>query len=230
MPLKQGKIISTAVLLGMAVLLSACAGPQALSRSDYAPAQPVMPAPRTLVNGSIYHPRTNQFLFEDLKARRVGDLITVILEEKTNAAKTATTSTSKNSNTSMPTPTLFGGGVTVSGRDVLNNSVNSSSDFSGQGDSAQSNSLSGNITVTVAQVLPNGNLVVRGEKVLTLNQGSEVVRISGIVRPLDVTPQNTIVSTQIANAQITYGGNGIVADSNKAGWLSRFFHSAVWPF
>lgn len=219
------------LLLALGLLLvSGCASQSALSRADYAPAAPVVPEPRTTINGSIYHASTNRFLFEDLKARRVGDLITVILQEKTNAAKTATTTTSKSSNTSVPSPTLFGAPATFGGKEFLNNSFNSSSDFAGQGDSTQSNSLSGNITVTVAEVLPNGNLVIRGEKLLTLNQGSEVVRISGLVRSADVTPENTVISTQIANARITYGGNGIVADSNRAGWLSRFFHSAIWPF
>ena len=98
------------------------------------------------------------------------------------------------------------------------------------GDSSQSNSLSGNITVTVAAVHPNGNMLVRGEKLLTLNQGAEVVRISGLVRPVDVTPQNTVLSTQIADAQITYSGTGAIAQSNQQGWLARFFNSPYWPF
>lgn len=228
--LKYGSTFNSALMLLITVLMTACAGPQALSRPEYAPVKPVMPAPRSMANGSIYHASNNRFLFEDIKARRVGDLITVILEEKTNAAKTATTTSSKSSNVSVPSPTLFGLPVTHNGNAILNNSIDSGSDFSGQGDSSQSNSLSGNITVTVSQVLPNGNLVVRGEKLLTLNQGSEVVRISGLVRPVDVTPENTVISTQIANARITYGGNGLVADSNKAGWLTRFFNSGVWPF
>lgn len=223
-------IVKATLLLAIFLPMTACVGQRALSRSEFAPAAPVMPAPRTLVNGSIYHASTNRYLFEDIKARRVGDLITIILEEKTNASKNATTNASKSSTNSMLPPTLFGNGVSLLGQDIFNNSFSSDGSFAGSGDSAQSNSLSGNITVTVAQVLPNGNMLVKGEKLLTLNQGSEVVRISGLVRPADVTPQNTVISTQIANARITYGGNGIVADSNRAGWLTRFFHSGLWPF
>ncbi|MDH5594565.1 MAG: flagellar basal body L-ring protein FlgH, partial [Gammaproteobacteria bacterium] len=93
-----------------------------------------------------------------------------------------------------------------------------------------SNSLTGNISVTVVEVLPNGNLVIRGEKIISLNQGDEYVRVAGIVRAQDVTSKNTVLSTQIADAHISYGGNGMVADSNKLGWLARFFVSAIMPF
>lgn len=227
------KLIQSAyaiTLAGAALLLSACSMQEALKKPDYKPAMPIVIERAATLNGSIYHSSSNRFLFEDLKARRVGDLITVILEEKTNAAKTASTNTNKDSSIEVPGPTIFGLPVTNNGRAILNNSLTSNTKFSGSGDSSQSNSLSGNITVTVSQVLPNGNMFVKGEKLLTLNNGSEVVQISGIVRAVDVTPQNTIVSTQIANANITYSGKGAVADSNKIGWVTRFFNSGLWPF
>ncbi len=217
-------------VLGLIMLTAACSTPAALSKPGYAPTAPVSAAKREPSSGSIYSSSNNHFLFEDQKARRVGDLITVILQEQTKSAKKATTSTKKDSAINIPAPTIMGHGITYKGKSILANSIQSGSTFTGEGGSNQSNSLSGNITVTVAQVLPNGNLVVRGEKLLTLNQGSEVVRISGIIRPVDINPNNSIRSTQIANAKITYGGNGLVADSNKAGWLTRFFNSSVWPF
>jgi flagellar L-ring protein precursor FlgH len=108
--------------------------------------------------------------------------------------------------------------------------LSGSRSFEGEADASQSNSLSGAITVTIADVLPNGNLVVRGEKWLTLNQGEEFIQVSGIVRPQDVTTANTVLSTQIADARITYSGKGTLADSNRMGWLARFFNSPVWPF
>ncbi len=221
-----------AIILAFAALsISACSSTQeALKKPDYQPAMPIIVEKNATVNGSIYHSSNNRFLFEDLKARRVGDLITVILEEQTNAAKTASTNTNKNSSIEVPGPTILGLPVTKNGRALLESSVASDTKFSGSGDSSQSNSLSGNITVTVSQVLANGNMLVKGEKLLTLNNGSEVVRISGIVRSSDVTPQNTVISTQIANANITYSGNGAVADSNKIGWITRFFNSGMWPF
>ncbi len=211
-------------------IISACGTQEALKHPDFEPAMPSPVEYKAASGGAIFNAGTNRFLFEDIKARRVGDLITVILDEKTNAAKTASTSTSKDSAFDMPGPTLLGLPVTHNGREFLNNSVTSNSEFSGSGDSSQSNSLSGNITVTVADVLPNGNMVVKGEKLLTLNNGSEVIRISGIIRPVDVTPDNTVISTQIANANITYSGNGAVADSNKQGWVSRILNSPIWPF
>lgn len=221
-----------AITLGSAALfISACSTMQeALKKPDYQPAMPIVIEKTATVNGSIYNSNSNRFLFEDLKARRVGDLITVILEEQTNAAKTASTNTNKDSSIAVPGPTILGLPVTKNGRSLLDSSVTSNTKFSGSGDSSQSNSLSGNITVTVSQVLPNGNMLVKGEKLLTLNNGSEVVQISGIVRSVDVSPQNTIVSTQIANANITYSGKGAVADSNKIGWVTRFFNSGLWPF
>lgn len=181
-------------------------------------------------NGSIYNPATNRFLFEDYRARHVGDILTVILEEKTNADKKASTATAKNSNIETPVPKLFGRGISIWGREILDSQASSKVDFAGEGGSSQSNSIKGNVTVTVAEVLPNGFLKVRGEKLMNLNQGSEVIRIRGIIRPQDISSANTIESQQIANAEITYKGRGMVADSNDAGWLTRFFNSGWWPF
>lgn len=216
-----------------AALFSGCSVvPQKTQMRDpaFMPARPmIQQAPRE-VTGSIYNSHNNRFLFEDIRARRVGDLLTVILEEETAANKSASTSSNKKSDIEIKAPSLFGGGVTANGRPILQSELNSKIDFAGGGDSAQSNSLEGNITVTVAEVLPNGFMVVRGEKLMTLNQGSEVVRISGIVRPVDISPANTIKSHQIANAEITYGGKGLIADSNNAGIITRFFNSRYWPF
>lgn len=210
-------------------VLPACSTMDNLRDPAYAPATPLPLPPRTEANGSIYHDNTNRFLFEDIKARRVGDTITVLLEEATDASKSATSSASKNTKFDTGVPTVFGKGVTKDGRDVLVMDVDSEFDFSGKGDTTQSNSLTGSITVTVTEVLSNGNLRIRGEKLLTLNQGSEVVRIDGLIRANDISPQNTIASTQIAGAEITYSGNGFIADGSKPGWFTRFF-KVIWPF
>ena len=113
---------------------------------------------------------------------------------------------------------------------TLETSLSSASEFDGEGDNTQKNSLTGSLTVTVADVLPNGNLVVRGEKRVSLNQGNEYVKVSGIVRPVDIDPDNSIASTKIADATIIYNGDGQTASANKAGWLTRFFSSALSPF
>lgn len=220
--------------LFLAVVLSlnsACSTThQAVSDPEYAPVRPVNAQPLPISDGAIYKAGFSMALFEDTKAHRVGDIITVILQEKTNASKKASTNTAKNSAVSLAAPTLFGRDVLYGGDAILNATIDAERDFQGEGDSTQSNSLSGEITVTVAEVYVNGNMLIRGEKLLTLNQGSEHVRISGIIRPIDIMPSNTVLSSQVANAKIIYGGQGVLADANSKGWLQRIFDSNWWPF
>lgn len=180
--------------------------------------------------GSLYHAAVSTNLFEDIRAKRIGDTITVLLEEQTAASKSASTNTAKSSAIALQDPTVFGRTPTNNGNPFANNSVDASTEFAGSGDTSQSNSLRGSITVSVVDVLPNGNLLIRGRKSLTLNQGSEDITVTGIIRAIDISPANTINSGQIANARITYGGEGMLAESNTAGWLTRFFNSAWWPF
>jgi len=166
----------------------------------------------------------------DLRARSVGDILTVLLVEKTDASKESSSSSAKDSNVDTGIPIFGGRGITNRGVPILNNEIASSNSFDGKADSSQSNKLNGSITVTVADRLPNGNLLVRGEKRITINQGEEYIRLQGIVRPIDIGPRNTVPSTQIADAQIIYSGKGHQADSNHPGWLTRFFNSPWFPF
>lgn len=218
----------TALLL-FCLLNSACSTTPVVE-PDYSPPEPDIAIIAADPGGAIYQPSTNRFFFEDIRARRVGDVINVILDERTDATKSASTSANKGTTIGLPSPTLFGGKATIRGRDILSNDISASSDFAGTADSSQSNRLNGSVAVVVDKVMSNGNLWIRGEKRLTLNQGSEVVRVSGLIRPADITPDNTIQSNQIAAANITYGGTGLLADSNRAGWLTRFLSSPVWPF
>lgn len=217
-------------LLGL-MFMAGCSSSVITKRGEpeFAPASPVLAAPAAVQNGSIYMSGYSKPLFEDIKARQVGDLLTVILEERTDASKTASTGITKENTTDISAPTILGQDVTWKGN-PLNTSLESSNDFSGEADSAQSNKLQGSITVTVSQVLPNGNLVIQGEKWIAINQGDEYVRLRGIVRPVDIAPSNTVFSTQVADAQITYRGKGAPADSNAMGWLARFFITPLWPF
>ena len=130
----------------------------------------------------------------------------------------------------MDAGTLLGGASPSYKGLSLENNIAHDRSFDGSADADQSNSLEGNITVTVSEILPNGNLVVRGEKWITLNRGDEFIRISGIIRPEDIAPDNTIISTRLANAKISYSGKGELADSQQMGWLSRFFNGSYWPF
>src|SRR5690606_38111833 len=111
---------------------------------------------------------------------------------------------------------------------VLSNDWETSQEFAGQGNSSQSNRLDGSITVTVTQVLPNGNLRVEGEKWLALNQGEELIHLAGIVRPADIGPDNSVSSLKVADARISYRGKGVLADANSPGLLTRFFMK-LWP-
>ena len=167
--------------------------------------------------------------FEDIKARRVGDILTITLLERTDARKSASTATSRDSELEIPAPTITGGSVTIDGREIFQNSIETERSFNGQGDSAQSNSLNGSITVTVVEVLPNGNLRIQGEKWININQGAEFIRLTGMVRSYDVQTDNTVLSDRVADAQIAYSGRGAVARSNTEGWLSRVFNSPVFP-
>lgn len=180
-------------------------------------------------NGSIFQVGRSVRLFEDNKAYRIGDVLSVVLLESTNASKSAETNTEKDDEIDIGAGTIFGRIPTINGTPPLLNSVDAEREFSGSGDSAQSNSLRGEIAVTVVDILPSGNLVVRGEKIIGLNQGSEFIRISGLVRPTDVSSENVVISSKLANSRIFYGGGGVVAESNTRGWLSRFFDSPTFP-
>lgn len=201
---------------------------------DYASVRPVLPPPRPSADGAIYHAGYSMNWFEDLRAQRVGDLLTVKLSESTNASKSANTTADKANANSIANPTVLGMspkfGIPGVGSGDLSVATSSTHAFEGDGSSAQSNALSGDITVTVTDVLPNGNLLIRGEKRIGINQGNEYIKLSGIVRSYDVTPDNTVESTKIADPTIIYVGDGVVAESNMMGWLSRFFISAIMPF
>ncbi|PYG00813.1 flagellar L-ring protein precursor FlgH [Thioalkalivibrio sp. ALE21] len=197
---------------------------------EYQAVEPPEPVSQAENNGSIFQASQSQGLFTDTTASRVGDVLTVILAESTDAQKSSSTSTSKDSDLDLGNLEAFGGEATRSGRPLFGASNNSSREFDGGGDSSQSNQLEGEITVTVAEVLSNGNLVVQGEKWLGINQGEEYVRLRGIVRPQDVSADNTVLSGQLADARISYGGTGFIADSNTPGWITRFFNSPIWPF
>lgn len=221
------------LLIGcMGILTSACA-PVPLDLPPEPEYEPVPAPPMPLVDvtptGAIYNSATALELFRDIKAYRIGDVLTVMLEENTDAEMSSATNTSKDDTNSLGVSTLFGKAITPSSNPLQVQTANNRS-FSGNGNSSQSNRITGELSVTVHEVLANGNLVIRGEKRTTINQGMEFLRLSGIVRPEDVSDSNEVRSTRIANAHVSYGGRGVVRDSNRAGWASRFFNSEWWPF
>ncbi len=218
--------------LSSALLLSACASLQEPIPNDpnFAPLPPEPAARPVIQNGSLFAQNFSNSLYSDQKARQEGDIITVILTERTQASKKAKTEMQKDSSTSFgPMVGLGGRNVSVAGN-VLQFGADSASDYKGDSKADQSNSLTGNISVHVLQVMSNGNLVVRGEKWLTLNTGKEYIRLTGVIRQQDVDVHNTVESTKIANARIEYSGTGAHHYGQSPGWLSRFFNGPLWPF
>lgn len=175
--------------------------------------------------GSLYAPAQLFTLFQDRRAYRVGDILTVTLDEATESSKRSNTSIGKHSSVGAAAP-IFG----TQAIDDFAASVNAERNFSGEASANQRNSLSGSITVTVSEVMGNGVLAIKGEKWLKLNQGDEFVRLKGLVRVDDIDESNRISSQRIANAQITYSGRGALAEANQPGWLTRFFQSPIFPF
>lgn len=189
----------------------------------YAETAPTPIAP----NGSIFQAAQGYAaLTSGSLASRVGDIITITLVEKTQATKSNSANTSRAGNIALTPPTTGPLSKLFSSSDI---GASGTQGFKGAGDAAQSNALTGEITVTVAKLLPNGSMLVRGQKQLTLNRGDEYIQVSGIVRSADIGPDNRVPSTRVADARITYSGKGEIARASRQGWLQRFF-SIISPF
>lgn len=217
------------LVLAIAAMSAACAvAPE--QDEPYRPPPFVQQAYEPVSSGAIYQAGTEVRLFEDLKAGRVGDILTVRLVERTDASKNSSTSTSKQSEASITNPVVFGNPITHNGVPVFDGSLSGDQSFDGSGSSSQSNSLIGDITVTVIERLPNGNLRIAGEKWVTINQGKEFIRMSGIIRPYDIEPDNSLLSGKVADAQITYSSKGVMAAANRMGLFARFFQSVFYGY
>jgi flagellar L-ring protein precursor FlgH len=187
--------------------------------------QPIAPPP--VANGSIFQTSSYRPLFEDKRARYIGDTLTININENTAASKTADTATSRAGANSLTIPTVSGlPGKSFQGATL---SATSGSTFEGKGNSNATNVFTTTITVTVTEVLENGNLIVSGEKQIGINQGSEYIRFSGVVNPVYIVAGNVVSSSQIADARIEYRGKGYIDEAQTMGWMQRVFQS-VLPF
>ncbi|MES2057792.1 MAG: flagellar basal body L-ring protein FlgH [Pseudomonadota bacterium] len=187
------------------------------------PPPPMAPAP---ANGSIFQASDGYAaLYEGWRARRVGDPLSIVLVERTIASKSASSKLDSGGGASLTPPTT--GALSLFSQ--TDASISGKRNFTGTGSTDQSNTLSGEVSVTVAQVFPNGTLLVKGQKRVTLNRGDEFVQIRGIVRMADIDAYNRVASTRVADAQIAYTGKGDVARASRQGWFSRFF-SVISPF
>jgi len=225
------RCIQTLAAAGMALaLLAACATTPPASVHQPMSARPAPHPQPAQANGAIYQAQhagqsgySYRPLFEDRRARAVGDILTININETTAASKKSGSTAARTGSSSMSVTGLAG----LPGKGLLGSNLgaNSASTFEGKGDSASNNAFTGIITVTVIEVLPNGNLLVSGEKQIGINQGSEFVRFSGVVNPATVSPANAVSSTQVADARLEYRGNGYIDEAQTMGWLARFFLS-----
>lgn len=215
--------ISSFRVAGAAALLLLTAGkvPKPDYRATVAPAAVIAPA-----NGAIFQAASGYApLTSGMRASMVGDVLTITLVERTAATKSTSQTTDRGGSIGL-TPPATGLFSLFNPSDI---GASGSNAFKGQGQTAQSNALSGEISVTIAAVYPNGTMLVRGQKLVTLNRGDEVVQVSGIIREADIGSDNRVLSTRIADARITYTGKGEMARASQQGWLQRFF-SRVSPF
>ncbi|WP_432280271.1 flagellar basal body L-ring protein FlgH [Stakelama saccharophila] len=221
-------LLSAVAAIG-ALVAAITVGPCAQARDRdgplYSRTLPMPPAPPA-ANGSIFQPSQGYAgLYEGQRAGQVGDPVTIVLVERTKATKSAGSTLDSDGGFSLLPPTTG----PLSLFDPTDIGTSGSRGFDGAGSAGQSNALSGEITVTVAAVYPNGTMLVQGRKRLTLNRGDEYVEIRGIVRRADITADNRVPSTRVADAQIAYTGKGDVARASRQGWLSRFFQ-VISPF
>jgi flagellar L-ring protein FlgH len=177
------------------------------------------------MSGSLFSDSApNAFLFRDLKARNINDILTIQIIESSTASNSANTSTKKEGDVSLKAPSLFG---LEGGASALNFASmlagNSALSFAGQGSTSRTGQLQAFVSARVVSVMPNGDLAIEGVKEVTINRERQILRIRGLVRSRDVTPGNVILSTAIANMEVVFDGKGIVSDANKPGFLFRLF-------
>ena len=209
------------LLLVVAVSISACT---TVPPTNIHQPMTARPAPRTETlpaSGSIYQAGASRTLFEDRRARYVGDTMTIAIAESTSASTKSNTSASRSTSISAAVPTITGlPGKSLQGIGLEATGANS---LAGKGDAAANNVFTGTITVTVIEVLPNGNLLVSGEKQVSIGAGTEYIRLSGIVNPFFINAANTINSAYVADARIEYKESGVISEAQVMGWLARFF-------
>lgn len=205
------------------LLLAGCAvtPPAIVHQPTSLPAQSAKPHKE--INGAIFQSASYRPLYEDAKPRMVGDVLTISISERTSAAKGSASSSSKSSGLSLAAPTVFG--VKSSTTAQLGLSTNGSSKFDEKGAETASNSFTGTIAVTVIDVLPNGNLLVSGEKQLAFDKGAEFVRFSGVINPQAIAAGNVVPSTQVADARFEYRSTTRIDKAEANSMLTRFFLS-----
>ena len=196
----------------------------------------IVPQMPVIVNssGSIYQATQPssygyQPMFEDRRPRHIGDVLTIVLQENVSASKSSSINAGRNGDVNLGVKTVPHFLEGLVGRGKVDTDISGSNDFKGSGGANAKNTFSGTITVTVQDVMVNGNLKVIGEKQIAINQGTEFIRFSGVVNPRTISGNNTVISTQVADARIEYVGNGYIDEAQTMGWLQRLFFN-LSPF
>ncbi|WP_312629418.1 flagellar basal body L-ring protein FlgH [Scandinavium sp.] len=222
---KTGSLPAVAALV---LVLSGCAYIPHKPLVDGSTTAAPMQVATTTTSGSIF--QTGQAMsygyqpmFEDRRPRNVGDTLTIVLQENVSASKSSSASANRNGSTGLSMDTVPGMLSGLLGGDRANTAVSGKNDFSGKGGAAAKNTFNGTITVTVQELLVNGNLRVVGEKQIAINQGTEFIRFSGVVNPRTISSSNSVISTQVSDARIEYVGNGYINEAQQMGWLQRLF-------
>ena len=219
------KLTASAAVLALAACITTT---PATSVHQPMSVRPVDPPVAAAADGAIFHTGyTNKPLFEDRRARNVGDTLIINIVENTSADKKSNTTTNRSSDNNFAVPIVAG----LPGKTFQNAQLGATSDmkFSGDGETASNNVFTGTMTVTVIEVLANGNLLVSGEKQVGINHASEFIRFSGVVNPVNITALNSVNSVQVADARVEYRGSGQIENAQNMGWLSRFFLNTL-PF
>jgi flagellar L-ring protein FlgH len=226
----KSRAINLLLALG-AALLAGCNTVPPTNVHQPMTARPAQPPENRYASGAIFNAATTRPLFEDRRARFVGDTLTITIAENTSASTKSNSTATRTSAVDVGLPSVTG----LPNNKWLDRSLgisanaSSSNTFSGEGEAAAKNAFTGTLTVTVIEVLPNGNLLVSGEKQVALTQGTEYIRLSGVVNPTFITATNTISSARVADARIEYKESGYISEAQVMGWLARFFLS-VLPF
>ena len=194
--------------------------------------QPELQAPEAPPNGSLFNARYSSLMVSDRRAYRLGDILTVELEGTTNVSMGGGSSSNKNATISIPDPTLLGrSSASILGSDwSLASEIQPTREYGGTTNSSRNNRLEGSVAVKVVDVLYNGTLRIEGNKWLTINSGREQIRISGLVRPEDISTDNKVSSERLAEAKVDYVALGDHANTHEPGWFTKALNSPWFPF
>lgn len=227
-------MLKNLLLLPLLVVVSACAMPgRAVDLAEVEPIAPVISEPAPPQTAGSLWTTSRGGIFADMKGTTVGDIITVVISESASASKEAKTQTGRNSTMSAGITNLFGLetdiGDFIGGNPSSIVNASAGSEFDGSGKTERKEALTATLTTQVVEILPNGNLRIEGNKTVTVNREMQIVQLTGIVRPSDVSARNLVDSQNVLNARISYVGKGVISDKQQQGWLVQVLDQ-VWPF